>query len=50
MVPGYPRLQPLAEDFWPLFWKLYHASRAPDAGNLKRPWQRASARSILIQK
>jgi putative transposase len=35
-VPGYPTLHPLAEDFWPLFWKLYAATRAPDAGNLKR--------------
>jgi hypothetical protein len=23
VVPGYPDLHPLAEDFWPLFWKLY---------------------------
>ena len=33
MVPGYPRLDPRAEDFWPKFWKLYLAARAPDAGN-----------------
>ena len=37
VVPGYPRLHPLAEDFWPLFWKLYHAMHAADAANLKRP-------------
>lgn len=36
-VPGYPQLHPLEEGFWPLFWKLYVASREPDAGNLKRP-------------
>ncbi len=29
MVPGYPDLHPLDEDFWPLFWKLYHAQREP---------------------
>lgn len=23
VVPGYPRLHPQDEDFWPLFWKLY---------------------------
>jgi hypothetical protein len=37
IVPGYPSLCPLADDFWPLFWKRYLAARAPDAGNLKRP-------------
>ena len=37
VVPGYPSLCPGADDFWPLFWKLYHAAREPDAGNLKRP-------------
>jgi REP element-mobilizing transposase RayT len=29
VVPGYPSLHPLAEDFWPLFWKLYGAQREP---------------------
>jgi putative transposase len=37
IVPGYPGLHPLAEDFWPLFWKLYLAVRTPDAGHIKRP-------------
>jgi putative transposase len=37
MVPGYPELHPLAEEFWPLFWKLYQEARAPDAGSLKHP-------------
>ena len=37
IFPGYPTLHPLRDDFWPLFWKLYAAMRAPDAGNLKRP-------------
>jgi REP element-mobilizing transposase RayT len=37
VVPGYPGLHPLEEDFWPLFWKLYAAAHAPDAGNIKRP-------------
>ena len=37
IVPGYPRLHPLEEDFWPKFWKLYFAARSPDAGNIKRP-------------
>jgi REP element-mobilizing transposase RayT len=37
IVPGYPKLHPLDEDFWPKFWKLYLAARAPDAGNRKLP-------------
>jgi len=37
IVPGYPTLHPSQEDFWPKFWKLYVAGRAPDAGNLTRP-------------
>ena len=37
VVPGYPELHPLEEGFWPLFWKLYLAARAPDAGDIKRP-------------
>jgi len=27
VVPGYPFLHPLAEDFWELFWKLYTEKR-----------------------
>jgi putative transposase len=37
VVPGYPTLHPRKEDFWPNFWKLYLAARAPDAGNRKLP-------------
>jgi REP element-mobilizing transposase RayT len=37
IIPGYPKLHPLDEDFWPKFWKLYVAARAPDAGNRKLP-------------
>jgi len=29
IVPGYPFLHPLFEDFWPLFWKLYQGKRDP---------------------
>ena len=29
IVPGYPFLYPLSQDFWPLFWKLYQAKRDP---------------------
>ena len=29
MVPGYPFLHPLAEDFWEVFWKLYEQNREP---------------------
>jgi len=37
IVPGYPALHPLENEFWPSFWKLYAAGRAPDAGHIKRP-------------
>ncbi len=37
IVPGYPKLHPLDEGFWPKFWQLYLAARHPDAGNLVRP-------------
>jgi hypothetical protein len=29
VVPGYPFLHPLAEGFWPDFWKLYLKHREP---------------------
>ena len=37
VVPGYPTLHPLQDDFWPKFWKLYAKAKARDAGNIKRP-------------
>ena len=37
VVPGYPKLHPLAADFWPKFWRIYGKLRQPDAGNIKRP-------------
>jgi|SRR5208283_4124473 len=40
VMPGYPRVHPLEEDFWPKFWKSYFASRSAEAGNIKRPWPR----------
>ena len=36
ILPGYPDLHPFEEDFWPKFWKLYIAARAPDAGHIKK--------------
>jgi hypothetical protein len=32
VVPGYPALHPLNEDFWLKFWKLYAQTKHPDAG------------------
>ena len=29
MVPGYPFLHPLEDDFWPMFWKFYPEHREP---------------------
>ncbi|MFA6544058.1 MAG: hypothetical protein WCS99_06510 [Limisphaerales bacterium] len=37
IVPGYPKLNPLADDFWPKFWRLHGKLRQPDAGNINRP-------------
>jgi putative transposase len=37
IVPGYPTLHPLQEDFWKTFWKIYHQVRQADAGNRKLP-------------
>jgi putative transposase len=37
VVPGYPTLRPLEDDFWPKFWKLYAQARHPDAGKITRP-------------
>ena len=37
IVPGYPTMHPLEEEFWPKFWKLYSAEFAPDASKLKKP-------------
>jgi len=37
IVAGYPKLHPLEENFWPKFWKLHLAARAPDVGNRKLP-------------
>ncbi|MHB8522423.1 MAG: transposase [Limisphaerales bacterium] len=36
VIPGYPKLDPQAEDCWPKFWKIYARLRQPGAGNLTR--------------
>jgi putative transposase len=37
VVPGYPTLHPLEQDFWPKFWKFYATALSPDAGTIVRP-------------
>lgn len=37
VVPGYPKLNPSGEDFWPKFWRIHGKLRQPDAGNITRP-------------
>ena len=37
VLPGYPVLHPLQDDFWPKFWKLYAQMKHPDAGKILRP-------------
>jgi len=39
ILPGYPKMNPLDPDFWPLFWKLYEEKREPNAGDRKRPYR-----------
>jgi hypothetical protein len=36
VVPGYPKLKPMGEDYWAKFWQIYGKLRQPDAGNIKR--------------
>jgi REP element-mobilizing transposase RayT len=37
VIPGYPKLDPLDETFWPIFWKTLTATRDSDAGQIIRP-------------
>jgi hypothetical protein len=37
LIPGYPKLNPQVEDFWPKFWRIYSKLLQPDAGNIARP-------------
>ena len=37
IVPGYPTLHPLQDDFWPRFWKLFAQTKESDAGKILRP-------------
>jgi putative transposase len=38
VVPGYPDLHPMQEDYWELFWKLYYKQREPiPTDPVKRP-------------
>jgi hypothetical protein len=37
IIPGYPKLNPLDEDYWSKFWRIFAKLRHADAGNIKRP-------------
>ncbi|HEX4264667.1 MAG TPA: hypothetical protein VH597_10035 [Verrucomicrobiae bacterium] len=37
VISGFPTLNPLEDDFWPKFWKIYSQAKHPDAGNILRP-------------
>jgi putative transposase len=37
IIPGYPKLNPLVDDYWSKFWRIFAKLRQPDAGNIKRP-------------
>lgn len=37
VLPGYPTLHPLQNDFWPKLWELYGQMKHPDADKILRP-------------
>ena len=37
IIPGYPKLDLLSDDYWPKFWRIIAKLRQLDAGNIKRP-------------
>ena len=37
VIPGYPKLNPLGQEYWPTFWRIYRRLRLPNAGQIKRP-------------
>ena len=37
VLPGYPKLNPAANDYWSKFWRIYGKLRQPDAGDITRP-------------
>ncbi|HWC60242.1 MAG TPA: hypothetical protein VHC44_11160 [Verrucomicrobiae bacterium] len=37
IIPGYPRLNPLEDDFWSKFWRIFGKLRQSDAGTIVRP-------------
>jgi len=40
VIPGYPVLHPLQQDYWEKFWRLYAQAKQPNAGNLRHPLNR----------
>jgi putative transposase len=49
VVPGYPKLNPKDEDFWPRFWRIFFKLRQSDAGDIVRPpIDRTERRRLLI--
>ena len=37
VILGYPKMNPLAEDHWDKFWRIYFMMRSADAGDILRP-------------
>ncbi len=37
IIPGYPKMHPSEENYWPLFWKLYRQNCQLDASKRKLP-------------
>jgi REP element-mobilizing transposase RayT len=44
IMPGYPKSNPLDEDFWPMFWKTFQAARQPEVGERKLPLRTSQPR------
>jgi hypothetical protein len=37
ILPGYPKMKPMDDDFWAKFWRIYVKCRQPDSANIIRP-------------
>ena len=42
VIPGYPKLHPLADGFWKKFWQILAEAREPEAGHRRLPIQKIS--------
>ncbi len=48
VIPGFPKLNPSADDFWPKFWRIYAKLKESDASLVIRPPHVPSASQRLL--